>query len=268
MNVLRSSLFLVFALTAIARAAQNPNPPFVRLLPGWEVAYFSETEAGAAMKGPDGEVIHFPAYIATGQVAVVLREMDYKSTYLRAIVGDRRVDVVVNTKGMMAVSFPTPEGSQRWSEIFDYWTQVDNGRQAASALMMILTYIDVREAPKLPDEARGTFRGVSADYPFAHLAGGWPLPYDSKTRSFSRSDDASRKDNLMVRLSQSEWPTDPRWSQTVSLMDGSLSVAEADDQRIWARYVREGKASIFVAEAGLVDSAVVAILAALTYTAD
>jgi len=259
-------VILVWITASAIAASQNPNPPYVNLPPGWRADYGTVFQSGAEIKGPDGEVIMFPAYSATGSVASVQREMDIKATIFRALIDGRRVDVTITSRGLLAVSFPPPTPSQFGSGGFDYWTQTRDVRQVVKALMIILSYLDVRTKTNLPVEEVKDFSKPSENHPFAHLVTGWEFPYDKQEAHFRRSEDVTWKKPSIVEATTREFPVRARWIESSSLLGGTLSTAEADDGSFWAKYLaHDGKAVSFVARQGDGDAAVLAILATLTY---
>jgi|GEM_PF-3368921 len=247
----------------VAAVRQDPNLPDVTVPEGWRVGYSSP--AGGAIRGPNGEEIQFPAYEPTGYMALTTHEANAQSLLVRAIIDRRRVDVAVRKDGYLAVSYPPSNGQPYHGLCFDYWTQAKTARQAAKALAICLTRLDVlqREGDRdklSPEElSAAPYSKATADYPFEHLRAFVPFEYnlDSKSgRAYFRG-----QEGRTVERQPGSPPTSGKWEDNLSLLGRTIRWGEDASGHGWAT----AGPAVFVCSAATPQSMVLAILAAMAY---
>lgn len=267
MDVRKVRIGSVFIVAAMAKGgwAQNPSPPYATIPDGWDVSYFN-LPSQAGIKGPKGELISFSAYMASGQVARVQREMDTRSLGFRMILDDRLMELALTPGGLLAVSYPQPRNAESQSGVFDYWMQTGTVRQTVKGFMIMLSYFDVRKEKQSAAEELRAMASPHSEFPFRGLGAGWPLPYNANDKSFSTSKDLRESEQVTVQLADGEFPKETKWSEESPLLGGKLSVVEAKDSRIWSRYTdREGKVATFTVQNGGKGAVLLAMAASLTY---
>lgn len=247
----------ILVAAAVLLLSQEPMSPDVKLPNGWQIVH---TSLGF-IKGPAGEEIVFPNYVASGFVASVQYEMDPASLHLQAVLNQRLTQVTVTSKGLVAVSFP-PVAPAPPSLVFDFWMQAHSPRQAAQMVMISLTRLEAHGIAGEPDKRMlGKFRIGARDYPYDHLRVDGSFKLDIRDSQWI----AVRGKSKLTRT-ELAFPSTVPWKQEMQLLSGTLSVAEGPDGRIWARFVTPNKATAsFVASTGDPQAAVLAVFAALTY---
>ncbi len=252
-------------LLASAIAWQDPSPPHVILPEGWHAHYWSSEGFGTgALLGPKGEEIVFPGYEETGAVAETTHETDPRSLYVKAIIDGRRIDVSVRSNGYLAVSYPPlPRPNVPHWRSFDYWTRTRTPGQAANALAIALTRLEVlRSADRDKDDLRKEemqFAPATTDFPFEALSVALPFKYggDSKPRRIRFQGERS----LVVELQAA--PTKLRWEEKRSLAGHELRWGEDSSGRSWA--ASDVKSAAFRTSEPSAQGMVLAILMALTH---
>jgi hypothetical protein len=258
-------------LLAYAIAGQNPLPPDVTLPEGWQVKYWSSAGFGlGALMGPDKEEIIFPGYEPTGHMAATTREADPAALLVRSIVDGRRVDVAVRDDGQVVVSYlPQVQDGRlgRWS--FDYWTKTTSGRQAAQAVMISLTRLDVLRTKDRDAEAAQEnleeLGPVDADFPFPGLRvwSGFEYLQDPKWPGFRNA----RPTEWSVVM-QEKVPGAVKWEAQATLVGREIRWGESELGQAWASVAEKGgKPTVAVSTSAKSKGIVMAILMALTYKA-
>jgi hypothetical protein len=254
-------------VTVIALAGyvflQNPFPPDVNVPKGWHVGYWASGGYGrGALRSPDGLEIGYPDYEPTGQVAYVQYEMYAKTYFFTAVIGRILVQVSVNPDGLLAVSYPSdaPSGYVAKPWPFDYWSCPKGARQVAEALMVPLTRLDRHKAEQGDTSALKYRQLPTPESPFSLMQGVWGRGLVERTPK------GLQLGSMSTELESSS-PPKPKWSQSATIVDGTLDTAEDASGKIWVTFATPGKkAVIFSASDKGAPAIVLATLAALTYS--
>ena len=248
----------ILLLAAIVR--QEPLPPDVIVPEGWKAG--PSSPAGGAIKGPNGEEILYPAYEPTGYMALTTQEADPQSLLVRAVFDRRRVDVAVREDGYTAVSYPPSNGQPYYGLCFDYWTRAKTVRQAAKALAICLTRLDVLQPQgdrdKLTPEELALVAPATSRHPFDHLAVSFAFAYtvDSKSNRIY----FTGRDGAVVERQTGSPPSDGKWKDKLSVLGRTIRWGEDASGRVWA-----AGSAMFVSSAAKPQEMALAILAAMAY---
>lgn len=113
-------------IATVLLTRQNPNPPSVRLLPGWSHGSWGETKHGqGSLKGPNRLEVGYPHYGSAGEMASSLWLLDRDAFYLGGAFDERLVRITLMSDGLLAVSFARAEPHfDSSSSSFDYWATI------------------------------------------------------------------------------------------------------------------------------------------------
>lgn len=257
---------LGFLIVAGVVAWQNPIPPDVKLPEGWRVHYWGSAGYGTgALLGPKGEEILFPGYVPTGAMAATTKEALPSSLFVKVLLDGRLVEVAVKSDGFIAVSYPpVPRPNVPGWQSFDYWTTAKGADEAANALMIALTRLEVpgardRNAEALSD-TRVRFASGTQEFPFDGLSVTPPCTFGSGPPIGFMIEKG-----VTVYL-DSKASTEAKWKVERSLLGRSVSWGEDRSGHAWATVSAPGRYSNrFVSSAATPKAIVLAILMALTY---
>lgn len=225
-------------------------------------------------RGPRGNEIELPIYGSSGRIAHSLSELERGRGLRMLVLGGRPLDVMMTGDRLLVVSFPLMEPDlEPVSLSYDAWSRVKSARDVAETLAIVLTRIEVtmgeaaREGrpfvpPPLPafdsESPFPGFRGLKTDY-----ANNWGT---SSGKPFS----GVFRNGIKLGTGVLGFA---RWTVQGRLNGGELSISETRDGRVVAAYAPEGdltppeRRASFVAERSTPETALDAIVAAITYRA-